>query len=255
MWAVILTGLIVVMAWFMMWCVTIVFPESNTGLWAKLISLFVTILIIVKFHDVFLRYPFQKTFTARRIINAPIETVWEKVRPRARNKPYNILQSSIRKIGEDIYRYYQASSSDTKKDFFDIKLVHEVPYQVLKMEYADENSPHDMVKTSRGITYSFKSINKNQTEISISEVHDKPSLFTFYIYEFVGANRDDFRQLANACEGQANISWASAQIAMEEIAGHPDATLADVLRPISDGALMAMTALVTAVTMVTVWVI
>ena len=71
----------------------------------------------------------------------------------------------------------------------------------------------------------------------------------------MGAHRDDFRQLASACEDQVNISWASAQIAMDELASHPDASVGDMLRPIGDGALIAMTALITAVAMVSVWII
>lgn len=253
-WAAILIGLIIAMAWFMVWCVSNALPQLQIGWLAKSISLIVTIGFVVKFHDVFLRYPLQKTFTARRIINAPVAVVWGQVRPRARNKPYNVLQSSIRKVGDEVYRYYDANSEGAEKTSFDVKVTHIVPYQVLEMQYADENSPDDIVKTSRGIVYTFRSINDDQTEIAVSEVHQKPSLFTFYVFEFLGAHRDDFRQLASACEKQVNISWASAQVAMEELASHPDAELGDVLRPIGDGALIALTALVTAVTMVSVWV-
>ena len=254
-WAVLLTGLIISIAWFMIWCVSNVFPQLSIGLWIKLVSLFVTIIIIAKYHNIFLRYPFQKTFTARRIIDAPVNIVWEQVRPRARNKPYNVLVSSIRKIGDDVYRYYEANTGGSKKSFFDVKVTHEVPYQVLEMEYADKDSPHDLVKTSCGYIYTFMSINEDQTEIKVNGIHDKPSLLTFYAYEFMGAHRDDFRQLASACEDQVNISWASAQIAMDELASHPDASVGDMLRPIGDGALIAMTALITAVAMVSVWII
>lgn len=253
-WAAILIGLIITMAWILVWCVSNAFPQLQIGLLVKLISLIVTIGVIAKFHDFFLRYPFKKTFTARRIIDAPIEVVWEQVRPRARNKPYNVLQSSIRKVGDEVYRYYEENSKGSEKTSFDVKVTHIVPYQVLEIQYDDEKSPHDLVKTSRGIVYTFKSINDDQTEIVVSEVHQKPSLFTFYVFEFMGAHRDDFRQLASACENQVNISWASAQVAMEELASHPDAELSDVLRPFGDGALIALTALATAVTMVLLWV-
>lgn len=205
-WAMILIGLILALTWFMVWCVSHVLPQLQMGLLAKLISLIVTIGFVVKFHDVFLRYPLQKTFTARRIIAAPVEVVWEQVRPRARNKPYNVLQSSIRKVGDEVYRYYDANFEGSEKTSFDVKVTHIVPYQVLEMQYADENSPHDIVKTSCGIVYTFKSINDGQTEIAVSEVHQKPSLLTFYAFEFMGAHRDDFRQLASACEKQLNIS-------------------------------------------------
>lgn len=254
-WAVLLTGLIISIAWFMIWCVSNVFSHLSIGLWVKLISLFVTIIIIAKYHDIFLRYPFKKTFAANRIIDAPVEIVWDQVRPRARNKPYNAFNSSIRKVGDDVYRYYEANPKGSEKTFFDVKLIHEVLYQVLEMGYADENSPHDMIKTSCGFVYKFKPINADQTEIVVTEVHNKPSLLTFYAFEFMGAHRDDFRQLANVCEGQVNISWASAQVAMDELASHPDATLVDMVRPIGDGALIAMTALITAVAMVSVWII
>ena len=99
-----------------------------------------------------------------------------------------------------------------------MKIAGEVPYQSLEMKYADEESPEDIIKTSRGYIYTLESINQTQTKIVVKAVHDKPSLLTFYAYEFMGALRDDFRQLANACEGQVNISWASAQFAMEELA-------------------------------------
>jgi len=253
-WTAILTGLIVAMAWFVMWFVSSVFPQLKVGLWSKLLSLIVTTTTIIKFHDVFLRYPFKKTFTARRIINAPLEIVWNQVRPRAGNKPYNILNSYIRKVGDDLYRYYVANNEGLEEDFVDVKLIHEVPYQVLEMGYAYEDSRHDLFKTSRGFVYKFKSINEDQTEIMVRDVHDKPSLFTFYAFEFMGAHRDDFRQLASACEGQVNISWASAQTAMEELASHPDATWGDMLRPIGDGALIAITVLITAVATVSVWI-
>lgn len=255
-WAAVLTGLILAMSRFIIWCASnIFFPHLSAGLWVKLIGLFVSILTIVKFHDIFLRYPFKKTFTARRIIDAPVEVVWEQVRPRARNEPYNAFHSSIRKVGDNQYRYFETNTGDAKKTFFDIKLTHEIPNQVLEIEYVDEDSPHDIVKTSCGMIYTFKSIGENRTEIKVTEVHKKPSLLTFYAFEFMGAFRDDFRQLASACEGQQNISWASAQIALDELASHPDATIADGLRSISDGALIAMTALITAIIMIFVWLI
>ena len=253
-WATILIGLIITMAWILIWCVSNALPQLQIGLLVKLISLIVTMGIIVKFHDIFLRYPFKKTFTARRIINAPVAVVWEQVRPRARNKPYNALQSSIRKVGDEVYRYYDASPKGSKKTFSDLKVTNIIPHQVLEMQYADKYSPHDIVKTSRGIVYKFRSIGEDQTEIIVSEIHQNPSLFTFYVFEFIGALRDDFRQLSSACENKANISWASSQVAMEELASHPDAELGDVLRPIGDGALIVLIALVTAVTMVFVWV-
>jgi len=253
-WAVILVGLIITMAWFMVWCISNALPQLQLGLLVKLISFIVAVGVITKFHDFFLRYPFQKTFTARRIIDAPVEVVWEQVRPRARNKPYNVLQSSIRKVGDEVYRYYDANSKGSGKTSFDMRVTHSVPYQVLEMEYADEDSPNDFVKTSRGIVYKFRSIGEDQTEIAVSEVHQNPSLFTFYVFEFMGAHRDDFRQLASACENEMNISWASAQVAMEELASHPDAELRDVLRPIGDGAVIALTAFVTTVTMIAVWI-
>ena len=56
---------------------------------------------------------------------------------------------------------------------------HEVPYQVLEMEYADKDNPHDLVKTSCGYIYTFMSINEDQTEIKVNGIHDKPSLLTF----------------------------------------------------------------------------
>lgn len=254
-WAFVLTGLVITMAWLMVLCASNLLPEFKANLWIKLISLVVTFIIIVKFHSIFLRYPFQKTFRARRVINAPVETVWEQVRPTARDKPYNVFHSSIRKVGTNIYRYYLAKSSDSDKEFFHVKLTYETPYKALKLDFADEISPDDFIKTSRGTTYMFKSLNDNKTEIKVSETHFKPSLLTFYALEFMGAHRDDLRQLANVCEGQMNISWASAQLAMDEIAAHPDATLGDVFRPIGDGILIGITALMTAITMVIVWAI
>jgi len=99
-WATILIGLIITMAWILIWCVSNALPQLQIGLLVKLISLIVTMGIIVKFHDIFLRYPFKKTFTARRIINAPVAVVWEQVRPRARNKPYNALMILSKHLAE-----------------------------------------------------------------------------------------------------------------------------------------------------------
>lgn len=214
-----------------------------------------TIIIIIRFHDVFLRYPFHKTFTARRIINAPIEAVWEQLRPRGRNKNYSALHTSIRKIGDDVFRYYEANPGQSEKTFIDVKLIHEIPHQVLEMEYVDDDSPHDGVKTSRGFIYAVRPISEDQTEVFLSDVHHKPSFFTFYVFEFLGAHRDDLRQLACACEGQENISWASAQIAMDELAARPDATLRDTLRPLADGTLIAVTALTTILVIFAIWVV
>jgi uncharacterized protein YndB with AHSA1/START domain len=243
------------MAWFMVFCVSILLPQLKIGWLIKLISLFATLVVITKYHDIFLRYPFKKTFTAQRIIDAPVEVVWEQVRPQGRNNPYSAFHSSIRKVGENVFRYHTTNSKISGENSFDVKVTDEVPYQSLELKFTHKDSPEDYIKTSLGIFYKFEVLNQNQTKVIVAEAHDKPSILTFYGCEFMGAYRDDLRQLANVCEGQPNISWASAQIAMEELAFHPDATLGDTLRPIGDGILITITALVTALTIMSIWVV
>lgn len=255
LWAAILTGLVISAAWLVVLCVSGLFPQMKIGLLVKLLCLFAAIVVIAIFHDTFLRYPFYKTFTARRIINASVEIVWEQVRPRARNRPYNVLISSIRKIDENTYRYYDANSNGSKKVFTDVRLVDETPYKKLELNYYAGDGVEDIIKTSREYTYTFEPLTDSKTEITVNEVHWKPSLFTFYIFEFLGAHRDDLRQLASVCENQANISWASAQLAMEELASRPDAKLGEVLRPMGDAAIIAVTALITFAAMILVWII
>jgi len=254
-WSATLTLVLLAMSTVLLLSILSLFPQLPPSFWLKALCLGVILFLIIKFHDNMLRYPFHKTFKARRIIDAPVETVWEQIRPRSRNKCYSILRSSIRYVGDGVFRYFQAdhSSVSRPKTFHDMKIVNEVPFEFLEMRCI--NDTEDIVKTSRGHCYALKDLGDGRCEITSCEVHHKPSLFTLYVMEFIGALRDDLRQLACACEERENISWAAAEVAKEVLANRPDASWRDMFRPMEEMFIIAIVSISACLAMIGIWVV
>ena len=254
-WSAALTSALIAMSALLLFLILSLFPQLPPSFWLKAACLSAILFLIIKFHDNMLRYPFYKSFKAKRIIDAPIETVWEQIRPRSRNKCYSILTSSIRYVGNGVFRYFQAdhSSVSQPKTFHDMKIVNEVPFEFLEMRCI--NDTEDIVKTSRGHCYALKDLGDGRCEIISCEVHYKPSLFTFYVMEFIGALRDDLRQLACACEGRENISWAAAETAKEILANRPDASWGEMFQPMEEMAIIAIVGISSCLAMIGIWVV
>jgi len=224
----------------------------------KYFALIAVVFCIYKFRHRLNRYPFNVIFKARRIIHAPPSVVWKHIQPRARRKNYNVLISSIKPLGNDVYRHYYADGKDShsnEPNYYDLKVLSQEQESFVEYEVLKEDNFPDVVQTATGYLITLKDLEDGRCEVRTFEVHKAPSLFTIYVYVFMGASRDLLRQLACASEERENISWASCEVARESLRNKPDATLSTSLKSIEEFLIMTSTAFVTMLIVLWAWVV
>ena len=215
---------------------------------------FIAIIVgLYKFRYQINRYPFDVTFKARRIIKAPPNVIWGHIRPRARRKNYNILISSIKSLGDDTYRFYEKDSL-SELNYYDLKVRNEKENHFIEFDIIKEEKSPDAVKTAEGQLMIIKDMNNGYCEIRTLEAHKRPSFFTLYVYIFMGAHKDVLRQLACACEGKENISWASAELARVSLREKHDATMLNCIKSIEELLIIICTVFITMLVIFGLWV-
>lgn len=219
---------------------------------------FIAVIIgLYKFRHILSRYPYNLTFKAHRIINAPPDVVWSHIRPRARRKNYNAFVSSIKSLGDETYRYYQTGSqkyASNAPNYYDLRVRAEEKNKFIVLEVLKDENSSDDVKSAIGELTTLEELSDGRCEVRTFETHKRPSLFTIYVYLFIGAPKDVLRQLACACEDRDNISWASCEVARQSLAEAPDATLRTSLEMSEEILIITGTAFVMMLAILTTWV-
>lgn len=202
------------------------------------------------------KFNFPIIFKSTAIIDAPIETVWDHLAPRARNDYYLPIMRRIEADPHDPNQFtmhiddYVSSSISGKAQSVMIEVKRADRHSYIDYIYHHTN---DTINDIKCVTRSERCLEQTPSGVRVTMIEHTfgISLFMWIMFMIGNPCKDALKKLRSVCEGTPDTSWAgmmAKKINVEKNGGPKASLTGDIL-------VMSATAVAvwTAVTLMVIW--